>query len=221
VIATPLAAGAQYRPLDRARAAACVAERYGLRGPFVYYVGGLDARKNVGTLVRAFGRLRRAGGPAATLVIAGRALGADRRLFPDLDALIAEEQLGESVRRIDVPHEDGPLLHAAATVFAFPSRYEGFGLPPLEALACGTPAVVADASSLPEVVGDAALRVPPDDVAGWAEALWRLLGDAALREELRRRGLARAAQFSYEQVARTTIEVYAEVRTSETGDRSR
>jgi glycosyltransferase involved in cell wall biosynthesis len=221
VTVTPLAAGAQYEPLDCARAAACVAGRYGLSEPFIYYVGGLDARKNVGTLVRAFGRLRRAGGPAATLVIAGRALGADRRLFPDLDALIAAERLEPWVRRIDVPYEDSPLLYAAATVFAYPSRYEGFGLPPLEALACGTPAVVADIGSLPEVVGDAALRVPPDDVSGWAAALWRLLGDAALREELRRRGLVRAAQFSYEQVARDTIEVYARIgdRGSGIGDR--
>jgi len=192
VTTVPLAAGAQYRPLDRERAAACVAARYGICAPFVYYVGGLDARKDVATLVRAFGRLRRGGGPPATLTIAGRALGADTRQFPDLDALIAAEQAEAWVRRLDVPHDDGPLLYNAAAAFAFPSRYEGFGLPPLEAMACGTPAVVAESSSLPEVVGDAALRVPPHDVAGWAAALWRLLSDAALREAARRRGPARA-----------------------------
>ena len=211
VTTVSLAAGPQYRPLDREQAAACVAERYGLRGPFIYYVGGLDARKNVETLVRAFGRLRRVGGPPATLAIAGRALGADERLFPDLDALITSEQVATWVRRLDVPHADNPLLYAAATAFAYPSRYEGFGMPPLEAMACGTPTVVADTSSLPEVVGGAALRVPPEDVSGWVTALWRLLGDRALREELRRRGLERAAAFSYEQVARATAEVYRRV----------
>lgn len=208
VTAVPLAAGAQYRQADHERAAACVAERFGLRGPFVYYVGGLDARKNVGTLVRAFGQLRRAGGPEAILAIAGRALGRDPALFPDLDALIARERLEAWVRRLEVPHADNPLLYRAATAFAFPSRYEGFGLPPLEAMACGTPAVVADTSSLPEVVGDAALRVPPDDLAGWTTALWRLLADNGLREELRRRGLVRAGLFSYERVARETVAVY-------------
>jgi glycosyltransferase involved in cell wall biosynthesis len=210
VTTIPLAADAQYHPRDRNQAAA-VAERYGMCGPFVYYVGGLDARKNVQTLVRAFGRLQRSGGPRATLAIAGRALGTDRALFPDLDALIAAERLAPWVRRLDVPHADNPWLYAAATAFAYPSRYEGFGLPPLEAMACGTPVVVADASSLPEVVGDAALRVPPDDIPGWTTALWRLLGDEALRTELRRRGLQRARQFSYEQVARKTAAIYAQV----------
>jgi glycosyltransferase involved in cell wall biosynthesis len=214
VTTVPLAAGSQYRPLDRAQALAGTAERYGLREPFVYYVGGLDARKNVETLMHAFGRMLRAGGPPATLAIAGRALGADQRLFPDLDALIAAERLERHVRRIDVSHADGPLLYNAATAFAYPSRYEGFGLPPLEAMACGTPAVVAAASSLPEVVGDAALRVLPDDMPGWANALWRLLADERLRAELRRRGLARAALFSYERVARETLDVYRQVALS-------
>jgi len=204
----PLAAGPQYIPIERARATARVAERYGLCEPFVYYVGGLDARKNVTTLLRAWQRLRQSGGPLATLVIAGRALGENTRLFPDIDALIAELGIADSVRRIDVTREDNPLLYNAAIAFAYPSRYEGFGMPPLEAMACGTPAVVASASSLPEVVGDAALLAAPDDVSAWASALWRLLSDAALRDDLRARGFARAARFSYERVARATLEVY-------------
>jgi glycosyltransferase involved in cell wall biosynthesis len=211
VTAVPLAAGAQYYPRDRAQAAAWVDERYGVKGPFVYYVGGLDARKNVATLVRAFGRLRRSGGPAARLVIAGHALGADPVLFPDIDALIAAERVAPWLDRLRVPHADNPLLYAAATAFAFPSRYEGFGLPPLEAMACGTPTVVANTSSLPEVVGDAALRVASDDVPGWTAALWRILGDDALRTELRARGLARAQVFSYDRVARETLAVYEQV----------
>jgi glycosyltransferase involved in cell wall biosynthesis len=210
----PLAAGPQYRPLDRAQAAAQVAERYGLRAPFVYYVGGLDARKNVATLARAWQRLRQAGGPPAMLAIAGRALGTDARLFPDIDALIAELGVADSTRRIDVPREDNPLLYNAATAFAYPSRYEGFGMPPLEAMACGTPTLVAAASSLPEVVGDAALLAAPDDVSAWAGALWRLLADGGLRGDLRVRGFARAAQFSYDRVARATVAVYNATATS-------
>lgn len=201
-----LAAGDQYSPADHESARAEVARRYGIDGPFVYYVGGLDARKNVVTLVRAFGLLR-GRGTRATLVIAGRALGTDRRLFPDLDALIADLDLATAVRRIDVPLEDGPLLYRACTVFAFPSRYEGFGLPPLEAMACGAPVVVSNASSLPEVVGPAALRVAPDDLAGWAAALSRLLNSPQLRDELRRQGFAQAARFSYRTVAQETITI--------------
>lgn len=209
VTTTYLAAGSQYRPLDRAAARAEVAARYGLHSPFVYYVGGLDARKNVEMLLSAWWWLRRAGGPPGTLAIAGRALGTDPRLFPNLDLLIAALGIQQTVARIDVPSVDGPLLYNAATAFAFPSYYEGFGLPPLEAMACGTPTVVADASSLPEVVGDAALQMPLDNLEEWVVALWRLLADPALRAELRQRGLARAAQFSYEQTARQTVEVYA------------
>jgi glycosyltransferase involved in cell wall biosynthesis len=203
-----LAPGDQYRPIDRTTARSYVAERYGLDAPFIYYVGGLDARKNVATLVRAFGRMRRAGGPQATLAIAGRALGDDPRLFPDLAAVIDAQRLDRAIRRIDVPRADNPLLYAAATVFAYPSHYEGFGLGPLEAMACGAPVVVANASSLPEVVGDAALRVASDDEAGWAAALWRLLADGRLRDDLCARGLVHVRQFSDARVARETLAVY-------------
>lgn len=205
---TPLAAGALFQPMDRDRARAEVAKRYGIRTPFVYYVGGLDLRKNVPMLIRAFAGMRCAGGPEVTLVIAGQALSNNPQLFPNIDALIAEEQAHEWIQRIQVPYSDGALLYNAAQVFAAPSRYEGFGLGPLEAMACGTPVIAAQASSLPEVVGDAALCVPPDDGAAWTAALWRMLADAALREELRQRGLRRAAQFSYAHTANMTMDVY-------------
>ncbi|HEU4323975.1 MAG TPA: glycosyltransferase family 1 protein [Roseiflexaceae bacterium] len=207
-----LAAREEFRPLDREEAAAYVAERYGLRGPFIYYVGSREARKNLGVLVRAFARLRRSGGPPATLVLAGRPAGGDPQLFPDLDSLIDALGIRDVVRVIDASREDNPRLYAAAALVAYPSRYEGFGLQPLEAMACGTPVVASDASSLPEVVGDAALLAPPDDVAAWTAALWRVLTDTALRENLRARGLAQAATFSYDRVARETVAIYADVR---------
>ena len=202
-----LAADERFQPAtDVAAIRADLAERFGVRSPFIYYVGGLDARKNLVTLVRAYGLLSQSD-TSAQLVIAGQALGSDRRLFPDLDGLIAEFGLTEVVKRVAVNYEDAPRFYQAATVFAFPSRYEGFGLPPLEAMACGTPTIVADASSLPEVVGPAALRVSPDDVVGWASALRRVLDDPQLQAELRTAGLQRAAQFSWRRVAEETAAV--------------
>ncbi|MDZ4717673.1 MAG: glycosyltransferase family 1 protein [Roseiflexaceae bacterium] len=208
ITVTPLAAGLQYQALDRTQARAEAAARYNLPQSFIYYVGGLDARKNVAMLIRAVAHMRRAGGPAVPLVIAGRALSGDPVLFPDLDAVIAAEGAQSWVRRIDVPPSDGPLLYAAAEVFAYPSRYEGFGLGPLEAMACGTPVIVSNASSLPEVVGDAALCVAPDDLEGWANNLRHVLSDQHLRMELRERGLARAATFNYTRTATQTLGVY-------------
>ena len=211
VTVTPLAAGALFQHMDLIQARAEVSQRYGITMPFVYYVGGLDMRKNVPNLIRAFAGMRRAGGPQVLLVIAGQALGADPQLFPDIDAVIAEQQAQPWVQRIQVPYADGALLYNAAQVFAAPSRYEGFGLGPLEAMACGTPVIAAQASSLPEVVGNAALCVHPDDINGWTAALWRLAADPGLRETLRDHGLQRAAQFRYEHTAQLTMQAYQRV----------
>lgn len=205
---TRLAAAECYCAGDRTAAIHEVAERYGVRGPFVYYVGGLDARKNVATLLHAWAQLgaTRAGWE---LVIAGKALGKDRRLFPDYDTLIGTLGIGASVRRIQVSHADGPLLYRACSIFAFPSRYEGFGLPPLEAMACGAPVITSNASSLPEVVGAAAYLVEPDYLRGWVNALGTLISHPADRADLTARGYRQAARFSWQRVAEETAAVYA------------
>ena len=110
-----------------------------------------------------------------------------------------------------VPLDDLRALYAGCALFAFPSLYEGFGMPPLEAMACGAPVVCSNASSLPEAVGDAALLVDPRDPAGWAQAMMRVADDAALREDLRRRGALRAKAFSWEQSARDLLRLYQDL----------
>ena len=107
-----------------------------------------------------------------------------------------------------VPDEDLPALMSGADLFVYPSLGEGFGLPPLEAMACGTPVLCSDAPALPEVVGDAALTLPPTEVAAWTETLHRVLRDEGLRESLRRKGLERARQFSWEETARRTLHAF-------------
>jgi glycosyltransferase involved in cell wall biosynthesis len=188
---------------DTAQVAA-VRARHALDGPFLLYVGTLEPRKNLGTLLRAFARL----GPAepARLVLAGP------RGWLDEPIVAEAARLGERVRLLGpVPAADLPALYAAATAFVYPSLYEGFGLPPLEAMAAGTPVIAAKASCLPEVLDDAALFVPPEDEVGLSEALRAVLADPALRAALRARGLAQAATFSWERTAAATLAVYHEV----------
>ena len=191
------------RAPDGARVAA-VRARYGVDGAFLLYVGTLEPRKNLGTLLRAVARL--GPGEGAPLALAGP------RGWLDEPIVAEATRLGERVRLLGpVPAEDLAALYAAATTFVFPSLYEGFGLPPLEAMAAGTPVVAARASCLPEVLGDAALFVAPEDEAGLTEALRRVLGDAGLRAELRARGLAQVERYSWERTAATTLAVYREV----------
>jgi glycosyltransferase involved in cell wall biosynthesis len=207
-----LAADARYTPpIDKVAAEREVAARYGIDSPFLYYVGGLDSRKNVAILLTALAIMQQRNEQLIPLVIAGRAFSNNPDLFPDLDRLIAQHNLNHLVHRITVPYEDGPLLYQACAAFVFPSTYEGFGLPPLEAMASGAPVVCSDASSLPEVVGNAALQVDPHDAHAWATTLSHIIHHASLCEELRQRGLAQAARFSWRKVAEETVAVYERV----------
>ena len=202
----PLATDVAFQPLP-AQHAAEVSARFGLRPPYVLYVGALEARKNLVTLLHAFARLR-ADFPDLTLAIAGR----PRWKYSEIPHTLEVLHLGDAVHFTGyVPDADLPALYNAAAVFCFPSLYEGFGLPVLEAMACGTPVVCSAASSLPEVAGDAALLVPPNDIAALANALGRVMAEPALAGDLRARGLRRAATFSWDRTAEMTLAVYRRV----------
>ncbi|MBI1800580.1 MAG: glycosyltransferase family 4 protein [Chloroflexi bacterium] len=192
------------RPLDDPLAIQQVLAQHGLSQPFALFVGTIEPRKNISLLIRAFQRLSRRG-VKAQLVIAGRR----GWLADEVFALAGQLGLGDQVKFIGAlsrPELVG--LYNAARLLVLPSLYEGFGLTALEAMACGTPVVVSNVSSLPEVVGDAGLTVDPQDEAGLAEAMRRLLEDDALRDSLREAGLQRAQRFSWERAARETLDVY-------------
>jgi len=180
-----------------------VREKYRLPAAFFLYVGTMEPRKNLPRLIRAWSRI--AGEVSPDLVIAGRQ-------GWKTDALQKALASSAHAARIHLPGfvaaEDLPAMLTAAQVFVWPSLLEGFGLPPLEAMACGTPVLTSSTSSLPEVAGDAALLVDPEDEDALAGGLRMLAGDEALRAGLRAKGLTRAAHFTWARTARMTIEAY-------------
>jgi glycosyltransferase involved in cell wall biosynthesis len=186
-----------------------VRERYQIRGRFVLYAGNVKPHKNVDRLVHAFARLRqRPGLEDVKLLIIGQ----DENRYAGLRRTVEEAGVRQDVRFFGfVPDATLATLYRLASVFAFPSLYEGFGLPPLEAMACGTPVVTSRLSSLPEVVGDAALLVDPYSVEEIEAALARVLADDALRADLAARGLERARCFSWERSARAIHGAYMKV----------
>ena len=189
---------------DHARLDAAVA-RYGLRRPFALAVGTIEPRKNFARLIEAFSLARaRAGGPAQ-LVIAGR----KGWLYDGVFETVERLGLRDDVRFLDyVPDGDLPVLYSLAAVVAMPSLYEGFGIPMVEAMACGAPVVASAAGSLPEIVGDAGLLAPPEDVDALADALTRAVGDDAVRAHMVARGYERVRRFDWDAAARQHVAVY-------------
>jgi len=204
VIVTHEAADDDFTPLEPEEARAVVAERYGVRTPYLLFVGTIEPRKNLPTLLEAFGRIARE--IPHTLVLAG---GPGWNSDPTYAAVDLLQPRGRVVMPGYVRSpRDLAALYSAADMFVFPSLYEGFGLPLVEAMLCGCPVVAADNSSIPEVTGDAALCVPAEDAAGFAEAIRSVLGDTSLRDRMAAAGRVRARQFSWESCARTTHEAY-------------
>ncbi|MER3398620.1 MAG: glycosyltransferase family 1 protein [Chloroflexota bacterium] len=181
-----------------------VRRRYGLDRPYILYLGGFDRRKQVDRLVRLFREV-----PEPWILAVGGRLPRPGPIFPDILGAVRGARVEDRVRFLGpIPDEDRPALYAGADLFVYPSVYEGFGLPPLEAMACGTPVVCSNRTSLPEVVGEAAMLVDPEDDESLLGGILKLLRDADLRAELRARGLERARQFTWRRTAEATYWVY-------------
>lgn len=197
IVVVPLGVGTPFTPADdRAPAAA----------PTILHVGDLHVRRNVGVLVDALAALRQQSGlHETTLVLAGT----DRGSATPLLAQATRLHVDNAIRFVPRPDDRAVLeLMHTASVFAYPSRYEGFGLPALEAMACGLPVVASNAASIPEVVGDAGLLVDPHDVSAWQQALTAVLTSSERTAAMRDAGIRRAATFTWERTARETLAVY-------------
>lgn len=210
------AASPEFYPVSDSALFEAVKTRYGLRrDTFVLSGGGSEPRKNIARLIEAFGRTPRLRETMNVVVVGGMGRGADA--------------IWEAVRRArledvvilpgHVPLDDLRVLYSTCILFVFPSLYEGFGMPVLEAMACGAPVVSSSAASLPEVVGDAAFLVDPLDVEGLAAAMTRVVEDVELRESLRKKGFLRVKAFSWEQSAQELLRVYQDLERSVAGVR--
>jgi glycosyltransferase involved in cell wall biosynthesis len=193
-----------YAPVEDQAGIEETASRYDVSRPYCLHVGTLQPRKNLGVLVEAWDQLRNRVDNPPQLLLAGKR----GWLYDSLFRAVESRGLGDLVKFADyVEQPDLPALYSGALALTFPSLYEGFGLPPLEAMSCGTRVIASTASSVPEVVGDAGLLLDPHDASAWAAAVERVMNDPTLREELSRKGLERAAQFTWERCARETLGV--------------
>lgn len=196
---------ALFHPIDPDQARAHVERHYGIDRPFFFYAGGFDPRKNVEGLIAAF---RAADLGEHLLAIAGSVDGGGARL----QAAFAGDAIADRIRWLGyLPVEELRFLYAASVALAFPSLYEGFGLPVLEAMRCGAPVLTSQRSSLPEVAGDAALYADPTSPSELADALKRLARDPGLRSELRARGIERTKRFSWARTAQRILEICRQV----------
>ena len=185
-----------------------VRERYQLTDEFVLYAGNVKPHKNLERLIQAFHLVRQRGLDHLKLVL----IGDEISKYTALRRAVHQHQLHKYVRFLGyLPEETLAVMYRLAGVFVFPSLYEGFGLPPLEAMASGTPVVTSNVSSLPEVAGDAAVLVDPYDPQAIADGIYRVLTDEQLRRDMVHKGIARAGQFSWEQSARRVRQIYGEV----------
>lgn len=207
VTAIPLAAPAHFAPVTDDREFQRVRQTYGIQSDYILSVGSIQPRKNLNRLIAAYSSLRRARpeGKLPQIVLVGKCAW----LYDETLRVIKELGLSNSVVLTGyVPETDLPALYSGALCFVYPSYFEGFGLPPLEAMKCGTPVIVGNKTSLPEVVGEAGVLVDPFDVDDIASAIASVIGDSNFRSQLRAKGLERSRLFDWRETARQTLAIY-------------
>ncbi|MEG0308150.1 MAG: glycosyltransferase family 1 protein [Clostridium sp.] len=208
IFVTPLAADKKYVPLDKEKCKAIIKEKYQIDKPFMLYVGGFSKRKNVYALITSFAKLKSHMSKEYNLVI----VGSYRDESQELVKLVDKLNMGNYIKFTGfAPDEDLPIYYNACECFVYPSLYEGFGLPPLEAMSCGTPVISCDTTSIPEVVGHSGILINPYKDNTLQNAMELVLGSETLRCELSRLGLAKSKEFSWENTARKTLEAYAKL----------
>jgi glycosyltransferase involved in cell wall biosynthesis len=205
-----LAASPEFHPRDKGQSQEHLARRYGLTFPFILYVGRIQARKNLGRLVEAYGQLRKQG-LDAKLVLVGKKDWQSERLLEKIKEL---GLLDSVIFPGFVPFQDLPMFYNAAEVFVFASFFEGFGLPVVESMASGVPTITSFGSSLEEVAGDGALLIDPRNTQSITDALGRVLGDLGLQKDLALRGLKRSEKFTTGNLAEKALVVYKSVAES-------
>jgi glycosyltransferase involved in cell wall biosynthesis len=216
VTATPLAASAKFTPEEDPSEIRRVRQRYGIVGDYILTVGSIQPRKNLPRLISAFAALCREDAirPLPALVIVGKR----GWLYEETLHAAENSQVKERILFTDyVPETDLPALYTGATCFVYPSYFEGFGIPPLEAMRCGTPTITGNRTCFPEIIADGGLMVDPFDERAIKEAVLKIFSDPNLRASLRDKGIKRASLFDWKETARQTLRVYEKVYAQRSG----
>lgn len=211
IYVTPLAADKKYVPLDKEKCKAMIKEKYGVNKPFLPYIGGFSKRKNVASLITSFSKLVSHMSKEYNLVIVGSYRDASQELVKLVESLNMTRYIKFTGF---APDEDLPIYYNACELFVYPSLYEGFGLPPLEAMSCGAPVIASNITSIPEVVGDGGLLFNPLKENELLTSMEFMLSSECLRNQFSKIGLKKSKEFSWENTAKKTLEIYNTITNS-------
>ena len=205
---TPLAANSKFKPMDKEICKNLIKGKYNIPGNFLLYMGGFSDRKNVHSLIEAFSKLYNNLNEDIYLVLLGSYRDSSQKLVTLVNSLGMKDRI---IFAGFIPEDDVPVFYNASIGFVYPSFYEGFGLPPLEAMHCGTPVITSNLTSIPEVVGDSGILINPYNINELIDAMGNLVTNKSLQDELSLKGLNKAKQFSWESTAINTLKAYESI----------